>query len=103
MNVEANKKIQENLRKKLQAKKDELEKERLKIMHQNSNESGEGDEGSGSKSAQPKFGTQIVNYQPNFVENSQVPSDDSEERSNEVASQAKSTFQGRKLQPARIQ
>ena len=57
-NVEANKKIQENLRKKLLAKKEELEKERLKIMHQNTcTDSVEGDEGSGSKSAQPKFGT----------------------------------------------
>lgn len=104
LNVEANKKIQENLRKKLLAKKEELEKERLKIMHQNtSNESVEGDEGSGSKSAQPKFGTQIVNYQPNFVENSQVPSDDSDERNNDLVSQAKTTFQGRHFEPAKIQ
>ena len=52
--------------------------------------------GSGSKSSQPKFGTQIVSYKLNFVENSD--SDDSQDRhkngNGSVVSNGKRTFQG---------
>lgn len=51
INVEANQRLQENLRKKLRAKQEEQGKEKLKILHQATAESVEGDEGSGSKSA----------------------------------------------------
>lgn len=39
-----------------------------------------------------------MNYQPNFVEQSQ-PSDDSDDKNNEMASYAKKTFQGRNFGP----
>lgn len=72
---EANKQLQENLRLKMQAKKEERQKI---ISQQPGADSAEGNHSfgaSGMKNTGMKFGTQIVNYQPNFVEQSE--SDDS--------------------------
>ena len=72
----------------MQAMKEEQKKTAQKITES---------QGSAGASQQPQvFGTQIVNYKPNFVEKSDSSSDKSQDRSRERdISNGKRTFQGR--------
>lgn len=81
--------MQENLRLKMKAKKEE----RQKIANKNAGtESGHSFGASGMKNTGMKFGTQIVNYQPNFVEESET--DESQDNHKRADTYGKRTFTG---------
>lgn len=87
------KKIQQNIRKKIDARM--AEDQKLRICQETNNSVDRNSFVNGSESKQPKFGTQIVNYKPDLVEKESSSSESCDKnQSQNIFSNGKRTFTG---------